>query len=79
MYEDLVIDPFNYENPITTTESFMTTALLLDVGTTLLVELNEVEFISDNGWLFEDLKTVTKLKPTLSLIVSQAEIFGVQI
>jgi len=80
LYEDLLIDPFDHENPITTTESYVWAEVKLDFGTTLVVvTLNEVEFTSDNGWIFEDLKTEIKLKPTLSLRVSDEDMLGVQI
>ena len=77
-YEDLLIDPFNYETPVSTTITSVNDLLLLDVGRTLVIELNEVEFTSDNGWIFQDLKTETKLKATTSLRVSDAGILRIQ-
>ncbi len=79
LYHDLLVDPFNYENPLSTIESYAAEPVVLGVGTTLLVELNEIEFSSDNGWVFEDLKTTTMYKPTLTVKVSDKTTLGVHL
>ena len=79
VYDDLLIDPFNFENPMTVSPSLYTDLIMLDVPRILVVELNEIEFTTDNGWIFEDLKTETKLKASISMKVSNRGFLNVEL
>jgi len=66
MYDDWIIDPTDHEQPMKYTKTLFSDAFTADTKKVLLITLEEIEFISDDGLLFEDIKTETHLRASLS-------------
>jgi len=66
-YNDWTIDPTDYESPLKSTKSYFTDYTMSNSAKILLVTLKQIQFTSDNGWLFEQQETTTKFSASIEV------------